>query len=277
MALDRLPEEDLGVEDLVKQAYTNNPQIEQAVLNMKNNLITIKGERNGLLPVVDAFAFYGTSALAGQPNPNATNLGTGTTNANLASTPPGYFGALQNLFSANNPDYGVGGTLNIPLRNRVAQADQARSQMEYRQSEMRLQQLYTQIRIQVINGQFALTNDRANVVAAQTARDFNAQSLEAEQKKYRLGASTTANVLQQERNLATGENNLIAATAAYAKDRSALQQILSNTLDRYGVSIVDAAMGKVTSQPTIPGLTAPKPPAPPKPLTDAIPPLPPAQ
>ncbi len=102
--------------------------------------------------------------------------------------------------------------LNIPLRNRVAQADQARSQMEYRQTQMRLQQLYTQIRIQVINGLYALTNDRANVQAAQTARDFNAQSLEAEQKKYALGASTTANVLQQERNLATGENNLISAT-----------------------------------------------------------------
>lgn len=274
VALDRLPEEDLTVEDLVKQAYVDNPQIEQAVLNMQNNEITRKGLRNGLLPVVDAFGFYGTSALAGTPNPNATNLGGGTAGTN-AATPGGYYGALQNLFLANNPDYAVGGTLNIPLRNRVAQADQARAQMEYRQSEMRLQQLYTQIRIQVINAQFALTNDRANVEAAQTARDFNAQSLEAEQKKYRLGASTTANVLQQERTLATGENNLIAATAAYAKDRSSLQQILSNTLDRYGISIVDAAMGTVTTPPAIPGLTAPKPPAPPRPLTDAPPPLPP--
>ncbi len=97
--------------------------------------------------------------------------------------------------------------------------------MEYRQTQMRLQQLYTQIRIQVINAQYALTNDRANVQAAQTARDFNAQSLDAEQKKYKLGASTTANVLQQERKLATAENNLISATAAYAKDRSALEQI----------------------------------------------------
>ena len=78
------------------------------------------------------------------------------------------------------------------------------------------------------------------MVAAQTARDFNAQSLEAEQKKYKLGASTTALVLAQERTLATGEDNLISATAAFAKDRSALQQILSNTLDLYGISLVDA-------------------------------------
>jgi len=163
----------------------------------------------------------------------------------------------------------------IPLRNRTAQADQARSQMEYRQTQMRLQQLYTQIRIQVINGLYALTNDRANVVAAQVARDFNAQSLDAEQKKYKLGASTTANVLQQERNLATAENNLISATAAYAKDKSSLLSILSNTLDRYGISLADAVSGTVTHAPLVPGLTAPKPPAPPKPLTSTPAPLPP--
>jgi len=182
---------------------------------------------------------------------------------------------LQNLFEANNPDYAVGVNINIPLRNRTAQADQARSQMEYRQSQMRLQQLYTQIRIQVINGLYALTNDRANVMAAQTARDFNAQSLDAEQKKYKLGASTTANVLQQERTLATGENNLISATAAYAKDKSALLQILSNTMDRYGIALVDAASGTVTKQPVIPGLTAPTAPAPPKPLSSTPSPMPP--
>ena len=270
VGLDRLPEEDMQVEDLVKQAFINNPQIEQAALSQKNNEITIRGEKNFLLPVVDAFGFYGTSAIGGQLNTLPSPFGGGVPTS-AGSVPGGYPGLLQNLFTANNPDYGVGVNINIPLRNRLAQADQARSQMEYRQTEMRLQQLYTQIRIQVINAQYALTNDRANVLAAQTARDFNAQSLEAEQKKNKLGASTTANVLQQERLLATGENNLISATAAYAKDRSSLQQILSNTLDRYSISLVDAASGKVTTQPNIPGLTAPKAPQAPKPLTSPPP------
>src|ERR1017187_829208 len=78
--------------------------------------------------------------------------------------------------------------------------------MEYRQAQMRLQQLYTQVRIQVINAQFALTNDRAQVTAAQAGREYAAQSLDAEQKKYKLGASTSALVLQQQRNLANAEN-----------------------------------------------------------------------
>jgi outer membrane protein len=255
----------------------NNPQIEQAVLNMKNNEITIKAFKNGLLPVIDAYAFYGGSALGGAQNPDALNFQSST---GSAPYPPGTFPSvgygtvLQNTFNNNAPNKGVGVNMTITLRNRQAQADQARSQMEYRQSQMRLQQLYTLIRIQVINQQYALTNDRAQVEAARAARDFAAQSLDAEQKKYKLGASTTALVLQQARNLAVGENTLISATAAYARDRAQLFQLLANTLDRYGISLQSAAQGVAGPSPVIPGLTAPKAPEAPKPITETPPPPP---
>jgi outer membrane protein len=267
VSLERLAEEDMSTEDLVKEAYVNNPQIEQAALSLKNNEITIKAFKNGLLPTVDAYAFYGANALGGHQNPAAVNF------ENNAPYPPGTFPtvdygtAFSNLFNSSAPDKGVGVNINVTLRNRTAQADQARSQMEYRQTEMRIQQLYAQIRIQVTNQQYALTNDRAQVEAAQAARDYAAQSLDAEQKKYRLGASTTANVLQQGRNLAIAENNLISATAAYAKDRSQLRQLLADTLDVYGISIQSAASGVIGQNPVIPGLTAPKAPEPPKPIS----------
>ena len=270
VALDRLPEEDMPVEDLVREAYVNNPQIEQAVLNMKNNQITIKAEKNGLLPVVDAYAFYGASALGGSQSPhlNCAPFGEVDASGNPVFIPcpaneyptVNYSNTFQNLFNSSSPDKGVGVNITIPLRNRTAQADQARSQMELRQSQMRLQQLYTQIRIQVINGQ--------------ASRDYAAQSFAAEQKKYKLGASTTANVLQQGRNLGIAENTSISATAAYAKDRAALLQLLSNTLDRYDISITDAAEGTITQAPLIPGLTAPRPEAPPKPISSTPPPPP---
>jgi outer membrane protein TolC len=279
VSLDRVPEEDMPVEDLVQQAYVNNPSIEQAVINMKNNQITIKAFKNGLLPIVDAFAFYGGSALGGAQNPAlvCTDPITFTPIPCAAGTVTvsGYGTVLQNSFNNSFPDKGVGVNINIPLRNRVAQADQARSQMEYRQSQMRLQQLYTQIRIQVINGQYALTNDRAQVQAAQAARDFQLQSLDAEEKKYRLGASTTALVLQQQRLLAIAENSLISATAAYAKDRVGLSQLLANTLSKYGISLTDAASGNLSQSPVIPGLTAPTPPPAPKPIESTPPPPPP--
>jgi len=265
VALDRLSEEDMPVGQLVAEAYVNNPQIEQAVLNMKNNQITIKAEKNGLLPVVDVYGFYGASALAGGDSPyyNPSVFGGSSTST---YTPVPYGTAVNHLFNSSSPDKGFGVNVTVPLRNRTAQADQARSQIELRQSQMRLQQLYTQVRIQVINGQYALTNDRAQVAAAQASRDYGAQSLDAEQKKYRVGASTTANVLQQGRSLATSENTLISATAAYAKDRAALLQLLSETLDRYGINIQEAASGAVTTTPVIPGLTAPTAPPPVKPI-----------
>jgi outer membrane protein len=272
VGLDRLPEEDMSVDDLVKEADQNNPQIEQAVLNMKNNQITIKAEKNGLLPVVDAYAFYGASGLAGAQNPALLNFETGAAYPPGTYPPIGYGTGLGNLFNSSSPDKGVGVNINIPLRNRVAQADQARSQMELRQSEMRLQQLYTQIRINVINGQYALTNDRAQVNAAQASRDYAAQSLDAEQKKYHLGASTTANVLQQGRSLALAENTLISAKAAYARDRAALRELLATTLNDYGINIVDAAQGSVSKPPVIPGLTKPEAPQAPKPIPAVAPP-----
>jgi len=278
VGIDRLPEEDQPLEDLVRIAYTNNPQIEQASLNMDNNKLTIRAEKNGLLPTLNAYAFYGGSGVGGSKNSAYT-----CTDASFNPVPctgqyavptSGYGTVLGHSFNNTSPDYGVGANLSITLRNRAAQADQVRSQMEYRQSQMRLQQLYTQTRISVINAQYALANDRAAVVAAQATRDYDAQALDAEQKKYRLGASTTANVLLQERTLSTGEDNLISATAAYAKDRSSLLQILAATLDKYGISLNDAVTGTVTTPPVIPGLTAPTAPAPPKPLTATPGPVP---
>ena len=102
---------------------------------------------------------------------------------------------FEHAFNNSAPDKGIGFTLTIPLRNRYAQSVQERSLMEYRQAELRLEQLYTQIRMQVVNAKFALTNDRALVQSALAARDYNQQSLDAEVKKLHLGASTTANVL----------------------------------------------------------------------------------
>ncbi|MDE1155167.1 MAG: TolC family protein [Acidobacteriaceae bacterium] len=277
VGLDRLPEEDMPVEDLVREAYTNNPQIEQAALTMKNNKITIRAEKNGLLPTVDAYGFYGGSGLNGSQN-SRLNCSGSVTGGTFTPCPSNYYAeqgiatggygsTLGNSLNNTSPDWGVGVNISIPLRNRAAQADQMRSQMEYRQTQMQLQQLYTQIRIEVVNAVYALTNDRASVEASQVARDYQAQALDAEQKKYRLGASTTDNVLQQERSLATAENTLISSQAAYARDRSSLNQLLANTLDRYGISLNDAATGAVSQMPVVPGLTAPKPPAPPKPLT----------
>jgi outer membrane protein TolC len=257
VTVEEIPEEKATVEDLVQQAFKQRPELEQAALTLRNDEITLKGARNALLPVVDVYGFYGATGVGGSENPNCVNF---FNNFSACSpTPPvGYGSVLQNLVNSSSPDKGVGFNVTIPIGNKLAQSQQARSLMEYRQAELRLEQLYTQIRMQVVNAQFALINDRAQVQASTASRDFQQQSVDAEVKKLHLGASTSANVLLQQRNLATSENNLIAANAQYAKDRAGLYQILASTLQHYGINLNEAATGQVTTTPVISGVAPAK-------------------
>jgi outer membrane protein len=252
VSLLEMPEERTPVEELVRKADANRPEIEQQILNLRNNEITLRAVKNNLLPTVDLYAFYGAAGLGGAKSPFCSTEFFGPLACDVPTI--GYGTVFTNLFNSSGPDKAVGVNVNIPLRNRTAQSLQARALLEYRQAEMRLQQLYIQVRIQVINGQYALTQDRAGVQAALAAREYNFQSYQAEVKKLRLGASTTANVLQQERNLASAENNVISTEATYATDRASLEQLLAETLDQYGIQLNDAVTGTVTKQPVIPGL-----------------------
>jgi outer membrane protein TolC len=238
----------------VQEAFQRRPELEQAVLTLRNDEITLKGARNALLPQFDIFGYLAGQGIAGSINKNL-ECSFYSSNGICPTVPGTGFGtAAQNAFNNSAPDKGIGFNLSIPIGNKLNQSVQARSLMEYRQAELRLEQLYTQIRMQVVNAQFALTNDRAQVQAAIAARDYNQQSLDAEVKKLRLGASTTANVLLQQRNLATAENNLISAHAAYAKDRAGLYQTLAATLQHYGINLNEAATGDVKTTPLVPGV-----------------------
>ncbi len=252
VSLEAIPEETQPVEALVQEAFQKRPELEQAVLTLRNDEITLKGARNALLPTFDILGYLAGTGIAGSLNPNCLGEYYGGTCPTIPTT--GYGTAAQNAFNNSAPDKGIGFNVTIPIGNRYNQSVQARSLMEYRQAELRLEQLYTQIRMQVVNAQFALTNDRAQVQSATAARDFNQQSLEDEVKKLKLGASTTANVLLQQRNLATAEDNLIAANAAYAKDRAGLYQTLASTLQHYGINLNDAATGDIKAAPVVPGV-----------------------
>jgi outer membrane protein len=250
VSLDQLPEERETADQLTQEAFSHRPELEQAVLSIKKDEITLRGARNALLPTFDVYGFYGGEGIGGAPNTacNIFGLYCG------ASSGSNYPTVLSNLVNGSSPDKGVGFNFQIPIRNRTAQADQARSLIEYRQAEMHLEQLYTQIRMQVVAQQYALANDRAQVQASIAGEDYARQSLDAEQKKLHLGASTTANVLLQQRDLAVAEDNLITARLTYAKDRALLYQVLASTLQHYGINLNDAATGNVGTAPVIPGL-----------------------
>lgn len=261
VSLEELPEEKQPIDDLVQEAFKNSPVLEQAALALKNDEISLKGAKNGLLPVVNVFGFYGAQAAGGAQSPECSTFeGTGFVPCPPGTVPSvGYGTVLSNLGNSSSPDKGAGFNVTIPIRNRPAQAQQAQALIEYRQAELRLEQIYTQTRISVVNAMYALTNDRALVQASIAAKDYADQNLDAEEKKLHLGASTTALVLQQQRSLAAAENTLNQANATYAKDRAMLYQTLATTLQHYGINLTDAATGNVTSAPVVSGIV----PAPP--------------
>jgi outer membrane protein len=240
------------IQDLLSDALSRRPDIASQRMDLRSRDITKKSARNALLPTLDLVGWYGGAGLAGDPTDCLTTRV-------LPCTPTGsgirgYGGAFGDAFDATNPDKGVALSLNIPIRNRAAQADQVRSELEYRQAEMRLQQLQNQIGIEVRNAAFAVQQNRARVEAARSGRELQIQNLDAEQKRYALGASTNTLVLQAQRDLATAEANLVTATAAYEKSRVELDRVTGYTLDRNGIQMSDAETGYVKKQPSVPDI-----------------------
>lgn len=244
----QLPEDEnlASPEDLIQQALANRPDYIQQKINLKNAEINMMGANNAVLPTVDLFGFYGASSLAGVENPLLPNP------AGIPTT--GYGDALSNLFNSSAPDKGVGVVLSIPLGNRAAQATQIRSRLEYRQSQLSLKQVENAIAIQIRNDVFTVQQNRARVAAAQKARELAAQTLDAEQKKYNLGASTYLNVMQDERDLAQAESALVTAMTNYAISKVTMDKDTAQTLEKNNIVIDEAITGNVKTQPHVPGV-----------------------
>jgi len=227
--------EDAGVtEDLIAQALRNRTELLESDIDLENRHISRDAARNALLPQLSATAFYGGTGLGGQPNPAA----------NLSSTAPmGFSGAVDNAFNNSAPDYYVGLSLNIPLRNRVAKSDQYRSELETRQAELRLQQLKKQIRIEVRNAQYALVQSQARVEAARKARELASKTFDITEKEQTLGAGSNYQTLTARRDLAAAESALVAAMTAYQKAKIEVHRAIGDTLDASSISIESAKTG----------------------------------
>lgn len=264
----QLPEQEpiVPIQDLLNDALQHRPELSQARIDLTNRDINQKAARNALLPTVDLVAWYGAAGLAGNQNPNITCAIDPCTAGEIAQgklPPPPAVGSIQrtgwpnafrNLFDHSNPDYAIGFNVTIPIRNRAAQADQVRSELEYRQAQLRLRQLENQVSIEVRNAQFALQQNRARVDAATKGRQLAQESLDAEQKKYALGASTNFQVLQAQRDLTLSESNLVSARSAYEKSRVELDRVTGLTLTRNNISMDDAERATVQTMPSIPGV-----------------------
>jgi outer membrane protein TolC len=230
--------------DLIGQGLQNRPELLETDIDLANRQISRKAERNALLPSLSLVGFYGGSGLAGTPcNPVVPTCVSSTVPTDLS-------GAWQNTFNDSSPDYFVGLNLNIPFRNRVAKADQYRSELEYRQASLRKEQLKKQIRIEVRNAQYALEQSRARVESARKARDLVERTFEITKKEQDLGSGSSYQTMTAQRDLAVAELDLVTAMTTYRKAKVELDRTTGTTLEHNGVLIEDAVTGTVaTSSP----------------------------
>jgi outer membrane protein TolC len=161
--------------------------------------------------------------------------------------------ALDQMVHADFPTYSAGLNLVLPIRNRSAQADSARAQIDKRQQVVQYRQLQNTIFVNVRNAQIALQQDRSQVAAAEKARILAQQTLDAEQKKYQLGSSTSYQVVLRSRDLTTAQGNELRAKINLIEASVNFDQAVGRTLDVNHILVADARRGKINRQPNIPG------------------------
>ncbi|HXS96095.1 MAG TPA: TolC family protein [Candidatus Limnocylindrales bacterium] len=224
-------------QDLIAAAVANRPDLGQARVQVENSLIGLEGARSATKPELDLVGVMQNNGLAGP----LTGFAAGATAPALSG---GYAGALGQVLSRDYPTYGIGLQLTLPLKNRVAESDLARDEIQTKQSQIRVQQLQNQAALEVQDALIAMRRARATYDAAVQARKFQQESLEAEQTKFEVGASTAFFVVQYQTLLAQAKSTEVAAMSSYMKARAALQRATGSILDDNGISIDAAIKGK---------------------------------
>jgi len=220
------------IQDLLSAAITNRPDLGQAGLQVENSEIGLKGARNALRPQMDLVGVAQNNGLAGAVNPLAP--------ASDAALVGGYGTALDQILTRKFPTYGIGVQVTLPIRNRIAEADLARDEIQLKQSQIRVRQLQNQARLEVEDALIAMRRARASYEAAVQARLLQQESLAAEQAKFEVGASTSFFVIQYESLLAQAKSTEVAAKSAYVKAHAALQRATGTILSEHQISVSSA-------------------------------------
>ena len=252
MTLDRIEvpekEELRPTAELIQQALANRPEVEQTRINVDSKKININGTRNALLPSLQAFVDLTNNGLSGQLNP-VYNGSNGPADPYLVG---GYGTLLGQIARRNFPNYAIGFSLNIPFRNRSAQADYVADQLDLRQSELLLQKSASQVRVDVKNAVIGLQQARARYETASATRALAQETLTAEQNRFKFGEATIAQVVQAQRDLAGDQSAEVQALANYTHAKIAFDESVGQTLEVNHISMTEAIAGQVARASSIP-------------------------
>ena len=239
------------VQELMAQALKVRSEILQNRMQLLNRDINLKGVRNAMLPELNIFADVTNNGLAGQPNENLIVF----PGQEPVITPfflGGLGTSLGQVLRRNFPDYQIGLQLRIPLKNRQAQADLSASLLERRQAQIRLRQSENSIRREVQEAVIGMRQARAQYRAAQKSRILQERTLDAEQKKFNLGASTIFEIVSAQRDLAFARTDEIRAQNTYIKGRINLERATGRTLEKNNILLGEAYDGRVSKKPDPP-------------------------
>ena len=254
----------------------NRPDLAADKLNLANNVTSATNTTNAVLPTLVALGSATNNGLSGVARTVPVSGATGISNG-LSTLPSGFIpcpanigpkgsicevpdptlvggigNALGQIAQRHFPSESGGAYFGATLRNRSAIADQVIDQLGLRQQELENIRSSNQVVVDVSNQYVGLQQARVKYQAAGKNRVLEEDLLSAEQKKFSLGASTTYNVVQQERDLATAQSTEVAALVAYSQARIALDQTLGMTLKASNISIDEATSGKVSRASTLP-------------------------
>ena len=240
------PVENLSLPDAVTEALAKRPDATLAKLVVNADGVNIQATRNALLPALTLSAYMTGVGLGGEHKLTSP----------VPSIVPGGIGdALSQTFQGTYPEFEAQLALNLPIRNRVAQADNARALLAERQDEARQQQTVNNVMVDVQNALITLQQDRATVAAARQTRELQQQTLDAEQKKLDLGASTIFLVVTDQQALAAAAAAEVRAEANLAEAVVNLQRALGRTLEVFKITVADAKSGVAPHETNIPGTT----------------------
>jgi outer membrane protein TolC len=234
------------VQELIAEAIKNRPDISTLQINEDDYQISRRAVRNAMLPSVTVIGYYAGTGLGGVPNPSFPG------GAPVVNTPSSYGGALQNAFNNSSPDYLAEVQVSIPLRNRQARADQFRSELEYRQAQLQVEQTTKNVRIEVRNAAYALQQGGARVEAARKARDLAQRTFDIKKQEQQLGAGSNFETVTAEHDLAIASSALAAAETTYEKNRVELYRATGQTISRLGISLDEARSGVVSKPASAP-------------------------
>ncbi|HEX5242662.1 MAG TPA: TolC family protein [Tepidisphaeraceae bacterium] len=239
------PNASKSIDDLIAEAEKNRPDVIEDEMAMEKQQASLKDIRSELLPSLNLYGQYIGAGIAGPKNLNCNLVP-----AECASDLPTGFGSmLQNTFNYSSPEYQVGMTLQINLRNRVFKADQFRTALQYRQAQVAYEEQKKKIQFDVRNSLYVLQQAKANVDSAQKALDLQQSTFDIAVKEQKLGATSSYDTLVAQNNLALAQSAFAAAQTAYEKAKVDIDRATGETLDQTGVSIDDAKTGVLTHTP----------------------------